>query len=107
MRGNNSKLPGMVDNVVGDNEISNMFLNKFSSIFTSVGYRSEDIDEIKNKVMNRMYVKQNVECDGDGSHVQNVIDDNIVTNTLMSDGDIEDALKDLSSGKSDGDIGIY
>ena len=33
MRGNNCKLPSMVDNTVGDNNISNLFLDKFNHFF--------------------------------------------------------------------------
>ena len=107
MRGNNSKLPGMVDNVVGDNDISDLFLNKFKSIFTSVGYNNEDMDGIRLKLMNKINEKTKLNCDENHYHEQNVIPDNLFTNILLSDDDVEDALHDLSSGKADGNIGIY
>ena len=58
MRGNSRKLPNIVDNAVGDNDISNIFLDKFNNIFTSVGYDSEEMDEIRMKIMNMIHKKK-------------------------------------------------
>ena len=111
MKGNNNRLPNMVDSKVGDNDISTLFMNKFSHIFTSVGYDSNEIECIKTRITNSIQenycVKdQNLKQTVIGSDVQNVNLD-ILNDALLNNKDIDEALCDLKSGKSDGNIGIY
>ena len=109
MRGKNSKVPHMVDDIVGDSEISNLFYSKFSHIFTSVGYDIEELEEIKSSVTQIIQEKSIVNDEPGGSILlaQNVTLDVTLMDGLLNGDDVEDALQDLSSGKSDGNIGIY
>ena len=59
------------------------------------------------KTMKLIHEKSHLKPDKNRYHAQNVIQNNHFTDSLLSDGDVEDALHDLSSGKSDGNIGIY
>ena len=106
MRGNSSKVPQIVDSIVGDSDISKVFSTKFNHIFTSVGYNIDELEEIKASVMKTIQEK-NLDREGNRLLDQNVTQCNTLIEGLLDDTDIEDALKDLSSGKSDGNIGIY
>jgi hypothetical protein len=48
--GGKGKLPYTVDNVTGNDEISNVFAEKFKSIFNSVNYCSSEMDDLKAKI---------------------------------------------------------
>ena len=112
MRGNNRKVPQMVDNTVGDSDISKLFSTKFNHILTSVGYNNEELDEIKSSVTKSIQEKchineDNVDQNGNQLPDHNETSDDFFNQGLLEDGDVEDALTDLSSGKSDGNLGIF
>ena len=93
MRGTNNRLPEIVDDILGDEEISNLFGGKFDCIYNSVSYSSVELNEIRNTIEKR--IKDNI-----------LSPDNILSATLCTE-DINTALQSLKAGKSDGNLGIY
>ena len=87
LRGNSKKVPSMVDDVIGDKNISGVFSNKYSTLLNSVGVDSEKIEHLKANIESDL-----IRCNPE---------------FIVCIDDISDALKSLKSGKSDGDLGIY
>ena len=50
MRGKNNQLPEIVDNISGDENISNLFSSNFYEIFNSVGYNMDELNKIRNEI---------------------------------------------------------
>jgi hypothetical protein len=88
IKGHAKKIPGMVDNISGDKNISELFASKFSTLYNCVGYDSCAIDEITRKVNVKL------KCDS-------------VDASLFTQEELSAAIKNISVGKSDGNVGVY
>ena len=125
-RGCYNKLPNMVDGVTGDDNISQGYSTKFNSIFNSVSYDKGELENIKglvNELINDSIgeKKQNVTHgniqeynmaltqENSGLRNANIRSERIdfKSDMLLQDSDVTDAVKSLSSGKSDGNLGIF
>jgi hypothetical protein len=85
---NARKVPGMVDNITGDKNISELFAKKFSNLYNCVGYDTCNIDEISKKIH-------------DSLHIDNL------NNSMFTHGELSAAIKNITLGKSDGNVGVY
>jgi len=78
--------PASVDGCSGDDEISNLFSDKFNNLYNSVPYNKQEMDVIKNEIMNILNV------------------DKVIYN--LSVNDVKTAVERLKLGKSDGEEGL-
>ena len=88
IKGQSKAIPGSVDNVSGDCNIANLFAGKFCDLFNSVGYDYDALSEVKQKV--------EMNC---SKHS--------LQNSKFMYNDVVSAVKNLSTGKSDGNAGVY
>lgn len=115
MRGKNNKLPIIVDNTSGEDNISELFGKKFHGIFNSVAFDHKELDTIKDEVNCKIRERNLLVDNSDGnnctqgksyqtptSDVSNKLDTHII-----SPEDIKEALRSLKVGKSDGNLGLY
>ena len=88
IKGNAKKIPGMVDNVSGDKNISELFASKFSTLYNCVGYDNSVMSTIAEKVSYNLK-------------------ESCVDASLFSQEELSAAIKNISLGKSDGNVGVY
>jgi hypothetical protein len=91
MRGKNSKPPYSVDNITGDVEISELFADKFKTVFNSVGYDKGHLYRLQNVIHNRV----------------NLLDIHECNSALMDGNELSDIINLIKHGKSDGNIGLF
>ncbi len=89
IRGNGNKMPHSVDNVSGDQEISEVFAKKFKHLFNSVGYDESVMNTIKARISKR------------------VKESNCIDSCVISVKDLVDVIKCIDKGKSDGNLGLF
>ena len=80
--------PGMVDDVVGEQDIAAVFAEKFDTLYNCVSYNTNDMNVLKNDIDNAMYEMRKFNC----------IHDNHSISTM----DVRTSLTKLQSSKSDG-----
>jgi hypothetical protein len=90
MRGNKAALPYSVDNMTGNQNISNVFADKFKTTFNAVSYSQDEMHILKNKINDIANTKQQD-----------------ISSCLASCMDIENIVSKLKAGKSDGNLGLY
>jgi hypothetical protein len=92
VKGKNVKnLPSNVDGVSGNDQIAQVFANKFEKVFNSVGYNPDECKVILD------------ECDKRSTSLS----DDIVDSCLMKCSDMDKIILKLKSGKSDGNLGMF
>ena len=90
MNGKTTELANTVDSTVGENDVCEVFSNKYKSLYNSVSYNTREIDVLKLKIKN--LIKTTCVCwVCYASHSVYVTND-------------EEAIKHLKSSKSDGSI---
>ena len=90
MRGGGvTKPPSQVDNVTGNDEIAELFADKFKDVFNSVGYDTNLVNGLYDKCNDTLKRYSNVdEC-------------------LITSDDVRRYIKKLKFGKSDGNAGLF
>ena len=91
VRGKGNKLPKVVDGLNDPVSVSEMFATKFKTLYNSVGYNQEVLNDIEGTVSNR---------------IENMTYTD-VCDTLFSFTDVNKAVEHLKCNKSDGVSGIY
>jgi hypothetical protein len=90
MRGGKGKIPCSVDNVTGNENISNVFANKFNTVFNCVNYSEMEMDSLKSNI-NALSIERS----------------NDIDSCLIDFSEMDILVKKLKAGKSDGNIGLY
>jgi len=91
MKGSNKKLPTTVDGVTGDENIAQVFLNKFEGLYNSVGYNNNNMEKIKQTVINKLTNES----------------ESLITDSLFSLDDFKCAIKHIHKNKFDGSLGMF
>ena len=92
IRCSSRKIPCTVDNLTCDKEIAGLFADKFKELYNVVGYETS--------VMNAL-------LDDIDKGVSDYTDQCKVDDVLFTESDVKAAVKKISLGKSDGNIGVY
>ena len=88
IKSSSKKIPSMVDNVTGDDNIAGIFAEKFSNLYNCVNYNKTTIDGISVNVHNKLSL------DGLAQSVFNI-------------DELSTSVKNLSLSKSDGNAGVF
>ena len=91
MRGNDAPAPSMVDDNDTEAEIAQCFGRKYESLYTSVRYDQEGMEELRGEI------------DASASHHA----DNSCLSHMLTVHDLALAVKCLKQGKHDGHVGFY
>jgi hypothetical protein len=90
-RGKSTCIPHNINGTTGDKNIANEFANKFKTIFNSVGCSPQVLSNIQTSVSDILYNTSSSD----------------VNNSLMKPTEMMSIMKDMKSGKSDGNLGLY
>ena len=91
LKGRKKTLPIMVDGTKGDVDIAEIFANKYKNLYTSVPYDKNVLNQVTSEVSQKL----------GGFSVDKIQE------SLFTVSDIRAAVKHLSCGKSDGQVGLF
>ena len=87
IKGRSNFAPGNIDGCTDNTEIADLFGKKYMDLYNSVPYDENDMNDIKNIVLNRIHNESKVTY-------------------CVTVQDVSNAIKQLKSGKSDGEEGL-
>ena len=90
-KGKRTQLPYTIDGATGDAPIANVFATKFQQVFNSVGYDEQELNDIQRNINNGVME----------------MSDAVIEYSLVKPSDIENIIKSLKAGKSDGNGCMY
>lgn len=91
LKGSGCRIPKTVDGLSEESEISELFADKFGTLYNSVGYDVDNLESIKNDNDAKIYEGRQ----------------NLLNNSKITIMDIVSALKNVKCNKSDGYLGLY
>ena len=90
-KGKSTCIPHNINGTTGDKNIANEFANKFKTVFNSVGCSPEAMSNVRKSVDDILYSASRSDID----------------NSFMDPSEMKSIIKDIKSGKSDGNLGLY
>ena len=100
LKGKPSKLPTTMDGVVGDDNIANLFQDKFNKLYTSVSYEETQMRTLKAQI--NLLISEH--CPRQSHDSESYIGR---SDHDVSVGDVTDAISKLKADKHDGSVGHY
>ena len=91
MRGSSTRIPGVIDGVTGNQQIADVFSNKFQKVFTSVPSCESSLDILHRDIAARI----NATCVNEANRC------------LMELSELNDMVRGLKLGKADGNLGLF